>query len=198
MGLPRGTLWATCNVGAEKPEDYGDYFAWGETTGYMNGKTMFNWSTYKYCKGSDTSITKYCTDSAYGTVDGYSELLPSDDAATTNWGTRWQMPSIEQLQELISNTHISATSTNGIHGFSFESKNNGMKIFLPVAGYRKDTSLTKSSSVGLYLTRSLFKDYVNSARRLHISWGLLKAEYDVNYGSYRSYGQSIRPVVNRN
>ena len=93
LGLPSGTLWATCNVGASSPEEYGDYFAWGET----EPKNDYNWSTYKYCKGSSTTMTKYCTSSSYGTVDNKTELEPSDDAATVNWGSNWQMPSLEQL-----------------------------------------------------------------------------------------------------
>ena len=92
LGLPSGTLWATCNVGANSPEEYGDYFAWGETT----TKSSYSWSTYKYCKGSSSTMTKYCTSSYYGTVDNKTELEPSDDAATANWGSEWQMPSLEQ------------------------------------------------------------------------------------------------------
>ncbi len=65
LGLPSGTKWATCNVGASSPEDYGDYYAWGET----ETKSSYNWSMYKWCKGSSTTMTKYCTNSYYGTVD---------------------------------------------------------------------------------------------------------------------------------
>ena len=97
LGLPSGTLWATCNVGADNPEDYGDYFAWGET----EPKVIYNWSTYKWCNGSVNTMTKYCTDSGYGTVDNKTELDPADDAATVNWGTSWRMPTLEQLDELL-------------------------------------------------------------------------------------------------
>ena len=81
LGLPSGTLWATCNVGATAPEEYGDYFAWGETTGYNSGKTTFNWSTYKYCNGDYDKLTKYCNKSSSGTVDNKTTLDPEDDVA---------------------------------------------------------------------------------------------------------------------
>ena len=83
LGLPSGTLWATCNVGANAPEEYGDYFAWGETA----PKDYYDWSTYKWCKGSYNTMTKYCTNSSYGYngfTDGKTELDPEDDAAWFN------------------------------------------------------------------------------------------------------------------
>ena len=83
LGLPSGTLWATCNVGAETPESIGSYFAWGETS----TKADYDWSTYKYCNGSENTLTKYCNDANYG-YNGYSDelvvLQPEDDAATAN------------------------------------------------------------------------------------------------------------------
>ena len=133
LGLPSGTLWATCNVGASKPEEYGDYFAWGET----EPKTTYSWSTYKYCKGTETTMTKYCTSSYYGTVDNKTELEPSDDAATVNWGPDWQMPSYEQCKELTNGSYTTTTITtlNGVEGRMITSKSNGNSIFLPATGY---------------------------------------------------------------
>ncbi len=96
LGLPSGTFWATCNVGAMNPEDYGDYFAWGET----EPKSYYDWSTYKYCNGSSSTITKYCSDSEYGTVDNKYTLEAIDDAATVNWGGDWRIPTIEEQAEL--------------------------------------------------------------------------------------------------
>ena len=93
LGLPSGTLWATCNVGASKPEEYGDYFAWGE----VKAKDKFDVSTYKWYNGSYKAITKYCTDSEYGTVDNKTELLPEDDVATAYWGSSWCIPSSKQF-----------------------------------------------------------------------------------------------------
>ena len=82
LGLPSGTMWATCNIGANYPEDYGDYYAWGET----ETKSNYDWSTYKWCKGSEDTLTKYCTDNDYGTVDNKTVLDPEDDAAHVKWG----------------------------------------------------------------------------------------------------------------
>ena len=82
VDLGLSVKWATCNVGASKPEDYGDYFAWGETT----TKSTYNWSTYKYCKGAYNNLTKYNTSSGYGSVDNKTTLELSDDAARANWG----------------------------------------------------------------------------------------------------------------
>ena len=85
LGLPSGLKWATCNVGADSPEEYGDYFAWGE----VEPKATYDWSTYKYCAGSSSTMTKYCNSSDYG-KDGFSDektvLELKDDAATVNWG----------------------------------------------------------------------------------------------------------------
>ena len=85
LGLPSGTLWATCNVGASKPEEYGDYYAWGET----EPKEVYDWSTYRWCNGGRTSLTKYNTKSSYGIVDNKTELELEDDAAYVNWGPSW-------------------------------------------------------------------------------------------------------------
>ena len=97
LGLPSGTLWATCNVGATTPEDMGDYFAWGETA----PKQIYDMDNYKWYDSSSDKLTKYCTDDKYGAVDYMTELLPEDDAAYVNWGPSWRMPTLEQQQELI-------------------------------------------------------------------------------------------------
>ena len=96
LGLPSGLKWATCNVGATKPEEYGNYYAWGETT----PQTDCYWSTYKWCNGSYNTMTKYCTDSDYGTVDNKTVLDPEDDAAAVNMGGKWRMPTDEEFLEL--------------------------------------------------------------------------------------------------
>ena len=131
LGLPSGLLWATCNVGADTPEGYGDYFAWGETT----PKSVYNWSNYIY-GNLDDGLTKYCYNSIYG-YNGFSDnlttLLPEDDAATANWGNDWRMPTQEEWQELYSNTTCIWTTHNGVNGRLFTSTN-GNTLFLPEAG----------------------------------------------------------------
>ena len=185
LGLPSGTLWATCNVGASKPEEYGDYFAWGET----EPKNDYSWSTYKYCQGTETTMTKYCTESYFGTVDNKTELEPSDDAATANWGSGWQMPSIEQCKELDSSSYTTTTWTtlNGVRGARITSKSNGNSIFLPAAGYRDATSLNRADG-GYCWSRSLYTSdcaYFLLFDSSHIGAGYIK---------YRYYGLSVRPV----
>lgn len=134
LGLPSGTLWATCNVGAETSEKYGDYFAWGET----QPKTTYNWDTYKYYNGS--ILTKYTGS------DGLVTLQPSDDAATANWGNGWRLPTHEEWNELYQNTSHTWTTQDGVKGYRFTASS-GNSIFLPAAGYRRDD---ESYCVGLY------------------------------------------------
>ena len=108
LGLPSGLKWATTNVGASKPEEFGLYFAWGETQGYTgddvkNGEKQFSWEDYKLCGGSSSTLTKYNTKSSYGTVDNLTTLRQVDDAAYTSDNT-CRMPTRAELEELISNT----------------------------------------------------------------------------------------------
>ena len=132
LGLPSGTLWATCNVGASSPEEYGDYFAWGETL----PKDGYYWSNYLYCNGSYSTLTKYCNDAVYGYngfADNLTTLLSEDDAATANWGEGWRMPTHEEFEELYNNTTCTFATQNGVFGSLFTASN-GNSIFLPAAG----------------------------------------------------------------
>ena len=187
LGLPSGTLWATCNVGANSPEEYGDYFAWGET----ETKNDYNLSTYKYCQGTETTMMKYCTDERDGIVDNKTELEPSDDAATVNWGVEWQMPSYEQFKELINSSYTTTiwTTLNGKYGRKITSKSNGNSIFLPPAGFRYDTSLSSARSYGGYWSRSLGTSYSGRACDLNVFSSDVYTSED-----FRCYGQSVRPV----
>ena len=154
LGLPSGTLWATCNVGASAPEDYGDYFAWGETA----PKDYYDWSTYKWCNGGHTTITKYCTNSEYGYngfVDNKTELDLEDDAAYVNWDPSWCMPTVEQQQELYQNCSSVWTTKNGVNGRLFTGPN-GNTLFLPAAGGRWDGSRYYVGSYGYYWSRTLY------------------------------------------
>ncbi|MBR5634572.1 MAG: pilus assembly protein N-terminal domain-containing protein, partial [Prevotella sp.] len=178
LGLPSGTLWASCNVGATKPEEYGDYFAWGETKGYNSGKTTFNWDTY-----FDSSYNKY------NLSGGLTELALEDDAAYVNWGSNWRMPSLEQIQELIDNCNWEWTTLNGVYGRKATSKKNGNSIFLPGAGYRFDASLGDAGSWGYYWSRTLYTSDANSAYYLDFGSGSVYWNY-----YYRYRGRSVRPV----
>ena len=187
LGLPSGLLWATCNVGADNPEDYGDYFAWGET----QPKDYYNWSTYQYCNGNYNTLTKYCNDSYNGYngfTDNLTTLLPEDDAATANWGSDWRMPTQAEWQELYQNTTHTWTTQNGVNGRLFTAPN-GNSLFLPAAGYRDYSSLDGAGSDGGFWSSSLYTDLPDNA------WGFyfFSGNFSVS-GSDRYYGLSVRGV----
>jgi len=186
LGLPSGTLWATCNVGASSPEECGDYFAWGET----EPKSDYSWDTYKYASDTNT-LTKYCTDSRFGTVDNKTELDPEDDAATANWGSEWQMPSEEQVSELANEEYTTTTWTTheGFKGRLVTSKLNGKSIFLPAAGRYIATECIEARRFGYYWSRAVASTNSNYATQLSFSM-----EYFDGNLSDRGLGQSVRPV----
>ena len=187
LGLPSGLLWATCNVGAEAPEDYGDYFAWGETT----TKSTYNWITYQHCNASYNTLTKYCDDSSYGYngfTDNLTTLLPEDDAATANWGGNWRMPTKAEFEELYNNTTNEWTTLNGVNGMLFTASN-GNSLFLPAAGWRDFSSLYGAGSGGDYWSSSL--DSFGPC----FAWYFFF--YSVNCSvrdTYRSFAFTVRPV----
>ena len=187
LGLPSGTLWASCNVGAETPEGYGDYFAWGET----ETKTTYGWSTYKYANGGSDQLTKYCdtASSGYnGFTDNLTVLLPEDDAATANWGSGWCMPIKEQWEELYQNTTHTWTTQNGVNGRLFTASN-GNSLFLPATGFRWGADLTLVDSYGYYWSSSLNTDNPNTASDI----GITPDGFNMNI-TYRFSGLTVRPV----
>ena len=185
LGLPSGVLWSCCNVGADKPEAYGGYYAWGET----EEKEAYNWSTYKWCNGSNTTMTKYCTASDYGTVDGKTVLDPEDDVAHVKWGGDWRMPTREEQDELFNECTYEGTSLNGVNGKKFTGPN-GNSLFLPVAGYYWDDSLHKGGNSGYYWSSTQDPSVSYDACRLLFRSG------DAYWVSYinRFYGLTVRPV----
>ena len=187
VDLGLSVKWATFNVGATKPEEYGGYYAWGET----DEKENYDWSTYKWCNGSSTTMTKYCTSSYYGTVDNKTVLDPQDDVAHVKWGGSWRMPTLDELKELKNKNNCTWTWTtqNGVNGYKVTSKTNGNSIFLPAAGYRYGTSLGNSGSYGRYWSSSLREGISYDAYYLVFSSG----GYDWYYYN-RYYGFSVRPV----
>ena len=186
LGLPSGTKWATCNVGATAPEEYGNYYAWGET----EPKTTYDWSTYKWCNGDYDTQTKYCTDSSYGTVDNKTVLELADDAARANWGGAWRMPTDAEWTELRENCTWTWITKNGVNGYEVKSKINGNSIFLPAAGWRGYDDLNWTGNYGYYWSSSLNSDYPWGA------WGVyFGSDFVGGYGDRRCYGQSVRPVL---
>ena len=185
VDLGLSVKWATCNVGANKPEDYGDHFAWGET----EPKTTYDFSTYKWCNGSYNTLTKYNTTISFGVVDNKTILEPSDDAATVNWGAgtggTWRMPTYEEMTELRTECTWTWTAQNGVEGYIVTSQKNGNSIFLPAAGH---TSLTDHH--GFYWTSSLCTNYTPIAYNVafHPDYIEMIEKY------YRFMGFSVRPV----
>ena len=186
--------WASFNVGTTKPEEYGDYYAWGET----ETKAYYGWSTYKWCNGSYDTQTKYNTNSSYGTVDNKTTLDPEDDVAHVKWGGTWRMPTTSEQFELYHNctwTWYSSGNTefNGIAGYKVTSNKTGYtdrSIFLPAAGFRDGTDLYSVGSGGLYWSSSLGTDRPGSAYHLNFS-----SDYrGTNSRTGRAGGFSVRPV----
>ncbi len=165
LGLPSGTLWATCNVGANNPEDYGDYFAWGETS----PKTTYAEDNYTY-------------------TDHPPTLPWSNDAATANWGSVWRMPTYDELYELIDDCTVTWTTQNGVNGRLFIGPN-GNSIFLPAAGYYGESYLTYVGSYGYYWSSSRRLVDLGWAWGIYFGSGI----YDMDHGG-RDFGRSVRPV----
>ena len=177
LGLPSGLLWATCNVGADTPEAYGDYFAWGET----QPKDTYDWDTYLHFNGSD--LTKYTGS------DGLTTLEPSDDAATANWGEGWRMPTKGEFEELYNNTTVTWTQQDGVNGRLFTATN-GNSLFLPAAGYRDDSSLYLAGHSGYYWSSSLSTDNPGDAWYFYFYSG----GYGMSSVITRNDGFTVRPV----
>ena len=193
LGLPSGTLWAICNVGASTPEGYGSYFAWAET----QPKGYYWWSNYQYCNGGSKTLTKYCSNSSYGYngfTDNLTTLLPEDDAATANWGDGWRIPTKGEWQELYGNTTVTWTMQNGVNGRLFTATN-GNSLFLPSTGYRFESYFNESGSYGYYWSSSLEPRPWGAWR-----FGFNSYTYGMESGpgigifAYRSYGLTVRPV----
>lgn len=185
LGLPSGTLWADRNVGADSPEAYGDYFAWGETSPKKN----YSFSTYKWSLGSYDDFTKYCTNSYYGTIDNNNVLDSSDDASTVNIGHEWRMPTYDELSELYSECTWVWTTQNATNGYKVTGPNCN-SIFLPAAGYYDGTRLYNADSFGFYWSASLGESYPDIALSLLI----YSDGHDIR-NSFRCMGYTVRAVV---
>lgn len=189
LGLPSGLLWADRNVGAQNPEDYGNYYAWGETV----PKEVYDWINYVY-SDNNGRFTKYCTVSDYG-QNGFTDYLTtleaSDDAATVNLGDKARMPSDDEWQELIDNTTSTWTTRNGVYG-RLLTASNGKSLFLPAAGFRYDSTPDPAGEYGHYWSSKLYVRDPNDA------WGFYFYYGNQDMGSYyRGRGLSVRAVRTR-
>lgn len=193
LGLPSGTLWAAWNVGAEKSEDFGLYFAWGETEGYegITDEKQFSWSDYELCGGSSSTLTKYNNNSSYGTVDNKLVLEQVDDAAYQSDNT-CRMPTKADLEELTANTTSTWETLNGVNGRRFTSKTNGNSIFVPAAGICNYGSVDYVGSDGDLWSSSLYE----SSR---YAWVLYFDSHNVDMiNSARHNGFTVRAVKSIN
>ena len=197
LGLPSGTKWATCNIGATKPEDCGDYYAWGEVT----TKTLYCWSNYKYANGY-YALIKYCYESGYGNngfTDELTTLEAADDAAIQNWGGNWRMPTIDEWEELRDYCDYTWTTRNNVNGCEIKAKN-GNFIFLPAAGYHSYKEydmgtydyLYYMGTEGDYWSKSL--GYCNSSAEAEYLEFNDYSAITPAAGMSRHSGLSIRPV----
>ena len=167
LGLPSGTKWATCNIGATSPEEYGDYFAWGET------------STKSYMSENSLTDGKYMND-----ISGNAQY----DAAVANWGGGWRMPTKSEMQELIDKCTWTWTAQNGVNGYKVTSTVNSNSIFLPAAGYRDGASLNLAGYHGRYWSSTPNGNYSASC----LNFGSSSRSVSSNY---RHYGRTVRPVI---
>lgn len=187
LGLPSGLLWADRNVGASSPEDYGNYYAWGETT----PKEVYDWTTYAY--GNYYQLTKYCNDSDFGLngfTDNLTTLQASDDAATANLGGGARTPTKDEWEELIGHTTSTWVSRNGVEGRLLTAAN-GKSLFLPAAGIRYGSYLYLyfAGESGYYWSSTLNTDDPNYA---WIFGFYSDSQGMSNYDRY--YGFSVRAV----
>jgi hypothetical protein len=202
LGLPSGTLWATCNVGADKPSDFGLYFQWGDVQGYTadqiglgDGQKKFSsdWSDYKWLRNDAftnyrNAFIKYRNS---GMVLDILDL--EDDAANVNMGGSWHIPTHSQIQELIDNTTTSWTTQDGVNGRLFTSKtDNSKSIFIPVAGLAWDGSVHGSGNYGSVWSSVLSTLDVDGGQYLYFDSGSA-----VLYGYYRYFGRSVRGVLDK-
>ena len=181
LGLPSGTKWATCNVGADSPEEYGDYYAWGETT----TKSTYEESN---CPTYGLSISQLLSQ---GYIDGEWNLTPQYDAAKANWGGAWRMPTKTELEELINNCTWTWITQNGVKGYSVQGPS-GASIFLPAAGRRFGSSLYLDGDYGYYWSSTPFgNDDDYGVYRLDFNYG----REGVGWYSYRYFGLTVRPIL---
>lgn len=187
LGLPSGKLWATCNLGATQPTEFGNYFAWGETS----QKNNYNADSYKW--NTENLLTKYCTDSRFGTVDNKKWLEAEDDAASALWGNHWRTPSMDEQRELIKGCYwkweADYKGSNTVVRIG-TSKKNGNTIILPVAGNREDTGLYYTKSYGYYWSSTLNEYDPKGAYSLDFSEDYIDWDYGL-----RSIGKSVRAIA---
>ena len=202
VDLGLSVKWATYNVGATTPEEYGDYFAWGET----ETKEEYSYKTYKYCEGSETTLTKYCHNKKYGLngfVDNRLELELKDDAAHANWGGKWRMPTADELDDLRYSCTWEWTTQNGVNGILGRSRIEGYTdrtIFFPAAGCIYETyGCMGGETMGWYWCSSMREDLEPTHSTMMLQFLYDEEENEINmlefnYIFARFVGATVRAV----
>lgn len=196
-----GLKWATMNIGANSVTDYGQYFQWGDTTGYVaanvgssgtTDKKQFNWVDYKFSGGrtspGNTGMTKY------NSTDGKTELDKCDDAARANWGGAWRMPTLEEcafLEDYVNTAWTTDYQGSGVAGKICTDKTDSSKVlFFPAAGYCNNGSVSNVGNYGYYWSTSILSD-------IKVGWRLNLWSFPGPFTSYsnRHYGIPVRAVI---
>lgn len=214
VDLGLSVKWATFNVGATAPEEYGDYYAWGEVdTYYQEGYSQenplshwkdgkhsgYSWCNYKYCEGTGNKLTKYCNKSNYGYesfTDTKTSLDLEDDVAHVNWGGGWRIPTKAEFDELLDsdNCNWEWIVQNGVDGFKVTSKKSGyegVSVFLPAAGYRYDATFYGAGILGHYWSKTLDESNPSNASYLYF---FNDTGDHITANNYRHFWRTIRPV----
>lgn len=208
-GIPKGAVdmglsvyWAECNLGAETSYDFGDHYAWGETS--TKDISDYTWEKYKYSTGDfwedNLVLLKYNTIPKLGNVDNKVQLELSDDVAHTKLGGKWRMPTVDEFKELYDNCTWEFSVRNGIQGVEGKSKRNGNTIFLPAAN-EKDRGGHSVLTEGYYWSSSLYmySEDENSSAYADYLYFMIKKDnslyFNAEAASMRFAGYSIRPVT---
>jgi hypothetical protein len=180
IDLGLSVKWANFNVGAFHPTHCGDYFAWGE----IDTKDKYGWSNYKWCEGTEATITKY------NRADGLITLLPEDDAAYVHWGEKWRMPTRDEMESL-NNCEWTLITKNGVKGYIVAGRNShaSKSIFLPAAGIVYHDGVSNVGLHGYYWSKSLFRGSPGGAHVMEID-----SNYIDRYPHSRELGLSVRAV----
>ena len=180
LGLPSGTIWAACNLGASSPEECGDYYAWGET----ELKDKYSWNNYKF--GTENNLTKYNKE------DNKTILDPEDDAAHVVLGGKWHMTKKKQIEELVENATNEESELNGVKGRLFTSKINNNKLFFPYSGYKSGVDIHGKGMLTYCLSSSLYEHSYNYATTLFSN-----SDYSQFECSHRFNGRTVRGVLDK-
>ena len=189
VDLGLSVKWGTCNVGASKPEEYGDLFAWGE----IKPKEEYSWLSYRFYEETSflgaVKLSRYVTKRKNGIIDGRFRLDIADDAANANWGGEWRFPSSEEWNELCEQCEWEWTTLNEVNGYKVTGPN-GNSIFLPAAGVKNDANLDNTGSCGYYWSSSLYTDTPVLAHS-----GFFHSLEEGRSSNFRYQGLSVRPVI---